>query len=145
MADDDVDQKIRICMHFHSAIADIIRLVKMQTPESLDLERLERLITLCKAEGQTYIIDHCKDKLWESRDQIKSKDTDYFFKTDFSKYIKKGSFYEEFQITLMDLIREGFDVYSDEEKNLVWKHTRTMLRCVASYMLIIGDHAEQKE
>ena len=145
MAEDDVDQKLRICRHFHGAIADIIRVVRMKAEDSLELDRLERLITLCKAEGPTFVIDHCKDKLWESRDQIKAKDTDYFFKTDFSKYIKKGSFYEDFQHTLMDLIKDGYEIYSDEEKALVWKYTRTMLRCVASYMLITGDHAPNQE
>jgi hypothetical protein len=136
---DNTDQIIETCASFHSAIANIIKVVE-QKDACPELERLKRLIGLCKAESPVFLIDRCKDKLWESREQIKTRDEKYFFESDFSKYIKKGSAYESFQFSLMNLIRENYKAYTEPEKKLIWKYVRQMLRCVAKYKHLIGEY-----
>lgn len=129
---------IAICDKFHSSIAAIIRLVK-DKQDCPELERLEKLISLCKAESDEFLIERCKEKLWDSRTQIKTKDDSYFMTENFDRYIKKGSQYADFQYQLMDLVREGYPRFTPPEKDKLWKFSNDMLKCACAYMLAKGD------
>jgi len=137
----DAGEILDTCRTFHRCIADTIKVVRQAGFDCPEMERLERIISLCKDEP-TFIITRCKDKIWESRQQIKDKNVDYFFNTNFDKYIKKGSSYEDFQRTLMDMIKESWDDLDEASREAIWKYTRKMVRCVAAYRLMIGDFQE---
>lgn len=128
-----------ICEKFHRCIADMITLVRDKVTDCPELERLEKLISLCKMDGDEFLIGRCKDKLWDSRKQIKEKDDAYFMNENFDRYIKKGSQYADFQYELMDLIRDGYPTFTAAEKATLWKISNRMLKCASAYMLLKGE------
>ena len=141
----DAGDIINVCDKFHGAIADIIRLVREKRVDCPELERLEKIISLCKADSDEFLIERCKEKLWESRVQIKSKDDNYFMNENFDRYIKKGSQYADFQYDLMDIIRVGYPEFTEAEKARLWKISNTMLKSACAYMLLKGDFNEQTD
>lgn len=141
---DAIDSTLKICSAFHLSIASIIRLVRTKKLDCPELDRLEKLITICKLEGPTFLIDRCKNKIWDSRKQIKTKDVQYFFNSNFDRYIVKGSNYAEFQYALMDIVKDGYPSFTEAEMNLVWKHSKTMLKCVAGYKLCLGEFKQEE-
>jgi len=137
----DIEKSINdICNTFNSVLGKLLNLVESKSDDP-DIDRLKRLIKICKEEDPTFLITRCQNKLWDSREQIKTRDSDYFLKQlDVSKYIRAGSQAEAFQYRLISLIKKEYQKLNVSEENEVWEITYDMLKCAAKYKFLTRDY-----
>jgi len=136
---------IEVCDEFHNLIAKLLKLVESRRPGHADIDRIRRLVSLCKQTELTHIIDRCQNKMWASRQQILDKNNDYFLnKLDVGQYIRDETVHAPFQYQLISLIKEGFKELNDKEKEKVWDINLGMLKCVGKYKLLTRDYVPKK-
>jgi len=144
---DDIGKAINdLCDEFHKTLGKLLNLVESKSDDA-DIDRLKRMIKICKEEDPTFLITRCQNKLWDSRDQIKTRDSSYFLnQLDYSKYIRAGSQSEAFQYRLITLVKREYASLTTSEENEIWEITYDMLKCAAKYKFLTKDYVpEAKE
>jgi hypothetical protein len=124
---------------FHSTVAAIFRIAKKLEPDSTEIIRLSRILNIAKQEDPLIIINRSKDKIWLYRQYIINEDEDFFYNNKFSQFIKEDE-NKEFMYTLIGLIKKRFRALSQDEKDVIWKYSKDLLRYVIEYKKITGDH-----
>ncbi len=142
----DIDKAINdLCDQFSATIGKLLTLVETKSKDP-DIDRLKRLIKICKEEDPTFLIERCQNKLWESRDQIKTRNSDYFMKQlDVSKYIRAGSQSEAFQYRLIASVKKEYTNLTVAEENEIWTITYDMLKCAARYKFLTKNYSPDGE
>lgn len=137
---EDKSQQISLIIQdFHSQIAKMLKVVDSKRPGNIEVDRLKRLIRIARDEEPLLIINKCKDKIWDSREQILAEDEEYFINKKYDEYIKKDG-NQRFIEGLVELFKQGRHLLSDKEKAYVWKVNKQLLADVVKYKMLIGDH-----
>lgn len=137
---EDKEQKISFIVHsFHSQIAKVLKIVDSKLPNDIEVDRLKRLIRIARDEEPLMIINKCKDKIWDSRDQIRKKDDEYFLQREYDEYIKKDE-NQMFIEGLIGLFKQSHDLLSKKEIEILWKINNKLLDYVCEYKILIGDY-----
>ena len=132
-----------MCSSFKSLISKLLTLIEAKSKDP-DIDRLKRLIKICDSEEPTFLLERCQNKLWDSREQIKTRDSNYFLKQlDVTKYIRSGSKGEAFQYRLIALIKSEYANLTVSEENVIWEITYDMLKCAAKYKFLTKNYVPE--
>jgi hypothetical protein len=104
--------------------------------ESVEIEQLRRLISLCPLE-ERFI--RTKDKVWAVRKHILNKNSKFFLEKDYSKIIKRDA-NQAFIESMMEIIRDKFTTLSLKDQDVYWQKSVVMLNCVARYKKFISKY-----
>ena len=102
--------------------------------EIVEIERLKRVINFCPIEERFM---RTKDKIWASRDHIKSKNADFFLNRKYDALIKKDH-NKYFIETLIDIIKDRFPQMDKDIQEFYWERGGMLLKYVIEYNDIIG-------
>jgi hypothetical protein len=140
MSDTKKEKKIfKLVVKFNSVISKIIKLIEATEPNNIEIDRLKRLARIAKNEEPLFIINRCKDKIWNSREHIIEKNEKFFMDDDqFNQYIKHDR-KEPFIRALMKIVQDGFTKLNENEKNHIWKIIKDLLKYVTEYKILIDD------
>lgn len=143
---DDIEKSIcSVCSTFKKLLSKILSLIETKSKDP-DVDRLKRLIKLCDSESPTFLLERCQNKMWDSREQIKTRNSDYFLKQlDVTKYIRAGSKAEALQYRLIELIKHEYMNLTVSEVNMVWEITYDMLKCVAKFKFLTKNYVPEKQ
>jgi hypothetical protein len=137
---DDIEQQISLIVQdFHSQISKTLKVVDSKLPNNIEVDQLKRLIRIARDEEPLMIINKCKDKIWDSREQILSENVDYFLAKEYDEYIKKDT-NQMFIEGLIGLFKQSHHLLSEKERAYVWKINKRLLQDVIRYKMLIGDH-----
>jgi len=137
---EDKEQQIsKIIQDFHSQIAKTLKVVDSKLPNNIEVDRLKRLVRIARDEEPLMIINRCKDKIWDSREQILAENEDYFLSKEYDEYIKKDE-NQMFIEGLIGLFKQSHHLLSDKERAYVWKINKQLLNDVIQYKMLVGDH-----
>jgi hypothetical protein len=137
---EDTENKISLIVHdFHSQISKVLKIVDSKLPNDIEVDRLKRLIRIGRDEEPLMIINRCKDKIWNSRDQIRARDQDYFLNRDYDEYIKKDQ-NQMFIEGLIGLFKQSHDLLNEKELDILWKINNQLLNDICEYKILIGDY-----
>ena len=136
---DKQDEINEVIENFHSVISKILKMVDSKIPGDIEVDRLKRLVRMARDEAPLIIITKCKQKIWDSREQILARDENYFLKKKFGEYIKKDK-NQMFIEGLIDLVKRGYNMVSDKEKDYIWNLNKQLLEYVIRYKMLTGDH-----
>jgi hypothetical protein len=137
---EDKDKEISLVVHdFHSQLSKVLKLIDSKIPNDIEIDRLKRLIRIARDEEPLMIINKCKDKLWNAREQIRTKDKTYFLKKEYNEYIKKDG-NQMFIEGIIGLIKQSHTMLSEKELEVVWKINNKLLDDVCKYKILIGDY-----
>lgn len=104
----------------------------------VELERLKRVIKLC---DDAEIFIRTKDKVWAVREKILNKDADYFLNKDYSSGIKQDEKQSMIETIIM-VVKEKYNVLTQNERNMYWKKAFEMLNLVIQYKELSGEYTE---
>jgi hypothetical protein len=136
---EDKQKKISEIIHdFHSQIAKVLKVIDSKLPGDIEVDRLKRLIRIARDEEPLLIINKCKNKIWDSREQIVGKNEDYFLTKEYDEYIKKDG-NQMFIEGLIGLFKQSHHLLSEKERDHVWKLNNQLLEDVIEYKLITDD------
>lgn len=129
---------------YNRLIAKVINVCDRVVPGNVDVERVRNLISLAKQTDPFYLLEKSKDKFWDVRDQIKTKNL-AFFRNKNEPTLQKHILYEnkenqEYIYQLMELIDDNLEKLSKKEMEYVWAIFQQMLECNIEYMIYTGDH-----
>jgi hypothetical protein len=137
---EDKEQKISLVIHdFHSQIAKILKVVDSKRPNDLEVDRLKRLIRIARDEEPLLIMNKCKDKIWDSRLQIRGKNMDYFLSRDYNEFVKKDG-NQMFIESLINLVKRSREELNEKEIAFIWKVNNKLLDDVCEYKILTEDY-----
>jgi len=141
----DIEKSVNeVCSEFKKLLTKLVSMIESKSKDP-DIDRLKRLIKLCDSEAPTFLLERCQNKLWDSREQIKTRNSDYFLKQlDVSKYIRAGSKAEALQYRLIALIKHEYNDLTVSEVNMVWEVTYDMLKCAAKFKFLTKNYIPDK-
>jgi uncharacterized FlgJ-related protein len=85
------------------------------------------------------IINKCKDKIWDSREQILAEDEDFFISKRYDEYIKKDE-NQMFIEGLINLFKRSRSLLSEKESKFMWATVKHLLATVTEYKMLIEDY-----
>jgi hypothetical protein len=135
---DRIDKQLAIARSFNKQILNIFRVVDSKVEGNPDIDRLKRLISMCRNVCPLFMIERCKDKIWIDRDHILKENEDYFLNRKFDEYIKKDQ-NQRFIETLIEMVHDGYHLLSPSEKKCLWKYIKQMLQDCMEFKLTTGD------
>jgi hypothetical protein len=137
---EDKEQKISlVVLDFHSQIAKVLKIIDSKLPNDIEVDRLKRLIRIARDEEPLMIINKCKDKIWDSREQIREKNKDYFLQKEYGEYIRKDK-NQMFIEGLIGLFKQSHKMLNKKEMEIIWKINNKLLDDICEYKILIGDH-----
>jgi hypothetical protein len=136
----DKEQKISLIIHgFHSQIAKLLKIIDSKLPNNIEVDRLKRLVRIARDEEPLLIINKCKDKIWDSRKQIRERDKEYFLNKEYDEYIKKDK-NQLFIEGLIGLFKQSHELLNEKELGVIWKINNQLLDNVCEYKILINDY-----
>ena len=118
----------------NSIISLTIKITKDED-EIIELERVKRILGLCPLEERLL---RTKDKIWNARNHILKKNSDFFIKRDYSSMIKQDS-NQAFIESLMLIVKTKFPKLKKKEQFFYWKKATSLLKIVAEFKKMIGE------
>lgn len=132
----DKEHKINLIISdFHSTVFKILKICKKIEPNNLELEWLQKKLSLARDIDHLLIITRCKDKIWLYREHILSENEDFFEKNQYSQFIKDDE-NKPFMNSLISLIKSKFKELSTPEKKTIWRLIQDLLASVGKYKKI---------
>ena len=136
----DTQRKISaIVQSFSSDISQLLKIVDAKLPGNLEVDRLKRIIRIARDEEPLMIINKCKDKIWDSREQILAEDEDFFISKRYDEYIKKDENQMFFE-GLINLFKSSRSLLSEKESRFMWSTVKHLLATVTEYKMLIEDY-----
>jgi hypothetical protein len=136
----DTQQKISaIVQSFSSDISQLLKIVDAKLAGNLEVDRLKRVIRIARDEEPLMIINKCKDKIWDSREQILAEDEDFFISKRYDEYIKKDE-NQMFIEGLINLFKRSRSLLSEKESKFMWATVKHLLATVTEYKMLIEDY-----
>jgi hypothetical protein len=136
----DTQQKISaIVQSFSSDISQLLKIVDAKLAGNLEVDRLKRVIRIARDEEPLLIINKCKDKIWDSREQILAEDEDFFISKRYDEYIKKDE-NQMFIEGLINLFKSSRSLLSEKESKFMWATVKHLLATVTEYKMLIEDY-----
>ena len=130
----------KIFSDFSNCINTVIRMLlsqidKEDEDEIVELERVKRIINLAPLDERFL---RSKDKLWAARNQIREKDASYFITKNYNGLIKKDSNQVMIE-TLIGIIRNKYELLSNEELELYWNILNKLVDIVQLYKILVQE------
>ena len=136
----DTQRKISaIVQSFSSDISQLLKIVDAKLAGNLEVDRLKRVIRIARDEEPLMIINKCKDKIWDSREQILAEDEDFFISKRYDEYIKKDE-NQMFIEGLINLFKSSRSLLSEKESKFMWSTVKHLLATVTEYKMLIEDY-----
>jgi hypothetical protein len=124
--------------NFHREIFHILKLLEQSEPNNVHVAELHRILYFVREMDPTFIIERCKDKLWEYHEQITNEDMDFFRYNKFSKYIKNDK-NKTFMYTLIELMKQKVLSISEAERKMLWNKTQLLTGYATKYKYLMGE------
>lgn len=133
----------QIITKFNSSAGKLMKIcVKMSDGENKHIEWLARVFKIAKTVDPLCIITRCADKLWDSKKQILERNVEFFrSELDTTLYIKNDK-NKPWLDGIVETIRGGFDILSENEVEYVWNIINEMLQISIEYKLNTEDFAK---
>ena len=131
----------KIFISYKQIITSLITLVKEQAKQNNDeddivvLEQLARIVSLAPLD-EIFIRSH--DEIWDYKEQILTKDSDFFLNKNYSLVIKKDK-NQQFLETLIAIIKTNFPILDKKEQNFYWVKVASLLNAVIKYKKLTAD------
>lgn len=136
---DIIDKKLEISDEFNKYLFRLIKLIESKFTsynDSILIDRYKRRISVAKSTNPLFLIEKCKNKLWELKDHILVKNDDFFIKTQYDEMV--ANLVEKDEIThIIHLFKQKYSSLLDDEKNVIWSCLQPMLRCSIQYKLLV--------
>jgi hypothetical protein len=138
------DELNRILKDFHNAIFNVINIADQIDPKNYHIEWVKVHMDLARKIDKENIIKRIKDKFWEFRNKIKSRDIAFFKdsshqNTMFGKYIKNDE-NRPFMYSFINMIKKKVDTLSKEELDAIWDELIKILISCIEYKRLIQDY-----
>jgi hypothetical protein len=150
LSDDDVDEirrrlakadpkELNDIFNVHSQLLNAVLTTAIKQTkdedEIVEIERIKRLINLAPIDERFV---RSKDKIWNVRNQILEKNTQWFLDRDYSSLVKKDHNQATIE-TIMSIIRDKFHTLSKAEMDHYWNKAIALLQNVARYKKLVGE------
>jgi len=128
-----------ILQQFNREVSRLFKVIDAIIPDDPTVDWARRIIKIFRNENPLAVLDRSVDKLWEHKDNIIARNSEFFRTCSFDKYIKKDG-NKEWLDNLIKIIRTRFFDLSEKEQNYIWACLEGMLTNVIKYKLIKGDY-----
>lgn len=136
----NIDDILKI---FNNTLSKILKLANVIDPHNPEISCARRHMTVLKGISPTYAIEKTSPKMWKYRKQIKTKDYNFFTHRDVEDIVDD---IEEEDKELFDeivsMIKHGYDISSEEQKNQMWVYINTILQASIKYILYSGTYPQ---
>ncbi len=133
------DQLNNILNRFHTAIFKIINIAMEIDPKNTYIAWVRDKIILVSKVDKEAIIKRVHEKFWFYKEEIINRNTDFFHKAEFSKFIKDDE-NKSFMYSFVNMIRKKINELNDEQKDVIWDYLQTILGTVIEYKKLILDY-----
>jgi hypothetical protein len=134
------DELNLILKEFYTATFKIINIAISIDPKNHYISWVRQQIDLVRKIDKENIIKRVHDKFWFYRKEIIDRDTEFFNRAEFSRFIKKDE-NEKFMYSFVNMIRKKISDLTDEQKDIIWYHLEAMLTTTVRYKKLIGDYS----
>ncbi len=131
----------KILDEFHRAVFSILKICQKIEPNNVDVEFLRNKLTLAREIDPLLIMHRSMDKIWIYRNEILSRDTQFFVNNKFDKFVKDDE-NKTFMYTLINLIKKRFLERTEEEKKVIWDLINQLLISVIKYKKVTKDYKQ---
>lgn len=139
MSGDLSDDLIKITDEFNNTVFRILKICKHFEPNNIDIEWLHKRLTYARTNDSLLIMDRSKDKIWFYRNEILSRNLNFFMKNTFDGFIKDDD-NKPFMYTLLNTIKKRIPDLSEKEKVDMWDLVNQLLVYVTMYKIRCGEH-----
>lgn len=136
-----------IIQYFNRQISNIFKVID-NADDSVqynpDVDWVRRITKIVRNENPPYMLEKSIDKLWENKDKIIAKDSDFLLKKEITgKYIKDDS-RKEWMEGMVDFVRNRYKDLDKQDLEYLWKCINNMLQSVIKYRIIKNDFQQPK-
>lgn len=131
-----------VIQYFNRQVSNVFKVIDNKYDSinhNPDIDWIRRITKILRNENPPYMIERSVDKLWDNKDKIIERDSDFLVnKKVTSKYIKDDS-RKEWMEGMIDFIRNRYTELSPDDLEHVWKCVNNMLQAVIKYRILKDD------
>lgn len=134
----DDDRAISIALPFNRSLKRLINIakaklsVKITAEQRYTLERMQKIVVLLDEQLPFFMLARCYGHIMRAQKPIIENDKQYFIHRDYSEMIKKDK-YMEFIKDLVNIIKQGLDLSTEDELSVIWDYAFVLLYCSTKF------------
>jgi hypothetical protein len=132
-----------ILCDFNRQLPQIIKIVQKIENNNTDIESFKRKLQIIRSVNPSYIMECCVDGLWEYKQKIIDRDTEFFINMEYGEYLEGGAD-EQLMTRIINLFKIRYRELSNCDAIFIWDRINTMLQYVIQYRIRTADYKNNK-